>query len=51
MDYWPIINALVNRDIPISIISKSSNLQDPVSQIDSEKLVSDNLKNMQFSLV
>ena len=51
MDYWPIINALVNRGIPISIISKSSNLQDPVSQIDSEKLVSDNLKNMQFSLV
>ena len=51
IDYWPIINALVNRDIPISIISKSSNLQDPVSQIDSEKLVSDNLKNMQFSLV
>lgn len=51
IDYWPIINALVNRDIPISIISKSSNLQDPVSQVDSKKLVSDNLKNMQFSLV
>ena len=51
IDVWPIINALINKSIPLSIANEDGNMMTPLKQLNTIDLVSANIQNMQLSLV
>ena len=51
IDVWPIINALINKSIPLSIANEDGNIMTPLKQLNTIDLVSANIQNMQLSLV
>jgi len=51
IDVWPIINALINKSIPLSIANADGNMMTPLKQLNTIDLVSANIQNMQLSLV
>ena len=51
IDVWPIINALINKSIPLSIANEDGNIMSPLKQLNTIDLVSANIQNMQLSLV
>ena len=51
IDVWPIINALINKSVPLSISNEDGNIMTPLKQLNTIDLVSANIQNMQLSLV
>jgi hypothetical protein len=51
IDVWPIINALINKSVPLSIANEDGNIMTPLKQLNTIDLVSANIQNMQLSLV
>ena len=51
IDVWPIINALINKGIPLSSANEDGNIMTPLKQLNTIDLVSANIQNMQLSLV
>ena len=51
IDVWPIINALINKSVPLSIANEDGNMMTPLKQLNTIDLVSANIQNMQLSLV
>ena len=51
IDVWPIINALINKSVPLSIANEDGNIMTPLKQLNTMDLVSANIQNMQLSLV
>ena len=51
IDVWPIINALINKSIPLSIANEDGNMMTPLKQLNTIDLVSANIQNMQLTLV
>ena len=51
IDVWPIINALINKSVPLSMANADGNIMTPLKQLNTIDLVSANIQNMQLSLV
>ena len=51
IDVWPIINALINKSVPLSIANEDGNIMTPLKQLNTIDLVSANIQNMQLTLV